>query len=108
MKLFFDRVHHKLIEQRRKRSWLLKQTGIKPSTWSSWEKWDRLPSVEQSLAIAEALGVDLEFLVTGKESPLDMRGSSPLIQQICRQLERLTEAQLKRVLTAVNSIALEE
>ena len=108
MHLFFKRVRYKLTDQDRKRSWLLSRTGIKPSTWSSWEKWNRLPPLEQALAIAEALGVDLEFLVTGKESPLDMRRNSTLIQQICRQLEHLTEGQLKRALIAVNTIAVEE
>jgi transcriptional regulator with XRE-family HTH domain len=108
MKLFFDRVRAKLAEQNHKRSWLLARTRIKPSTWSSWEKWDRLPSVDQALAIAEALEVDLEFLVTGKETSLDLRRGNPLVQQICRQLEHLNERQLKRVLNAVNSVALEE
>jgi transcriptional regulator with XRE-family HTH domain len=97
-----------LIELERKRSWLLSQTGIKPSTWSSWEKYGRIPPADRALAIAEALGVSLEYLITGKQTPFDLRRRSPLVTQICQQLERLSERQLRRVLTAVNTIALEE
>ena len=102
------RVDIKLIEMKRKRSWLLAQTGIRPSTWSSWVKNKRVPPAVRALAIAEALGVSLEFLLTGKQTPFDPRHGGPLVTQICQQLEGLNERQLRRVLTAVNAVALEE
>jgi transcriptional regulator with XRE-family HTH domain len=108
MEAFYKRVYGKLIELERKRSWLLAQTGIRPSTWSSWEKYGRLPPAKRALAIAEVLGVSLEFLITGKETPFDLRRGSSLVKQICQQLEGLNERQLRRVLTAVNTVALEE
>jgi transcriptional regulator with XRE-family HTH domain len=108
MESFYKRVHIKLIEQERKRSWLLAQTGIRPSTWSSWEKYGRIPPADRALAVAEALGVSIEFLVNGKETPFDLRRGSPLVQQILQQLEHLSERQLRRVLTAVNTLALED
>ena len=108
METFYKRVHIKLIELERKRSWLLSQTEIKPSTWSSWEKYGRIPPADRALAIAEALGVSLEYLISGKQTPFDLRRGSPLVTQICQQLERLSERQLRRVLTAVNTVALEE
>jgi hypothetical protein len=37
--------------------WLLKQAGIKPSTWNSWEKFGRIPPADRALMIADALGV---------------------------------------------------
>jgi transcriptional regulator with XRE-family HTH domain len=108
MENFYTRVNIKLAEKHRKRSWLLSKTGIRPSTWSSWVKFGRMPSADKALGIADALDVSLEFLIAGRETPFDLRNSRPLVAQIFRQLERLNEGQLKRTLTAVNSIALEE
>jgi len=108
MNKFYKRVHTKLIELERKRSWLLTQTDIKPSTWSSWEKHGRMPPAERAVAIAEVLGLTVEFLVTGRETPLDMRGSNPLISQISTQMMEMSEAQLRRVQSAVNTISIED
>ena len=108
MESFYRRIHDKLRERDKKRSWLLKKTGIKPSTWSSWEKFGRYPPADRALAIADALEVPVEFLVTGKETHLDARRSHPLVATILRQLEDLNEPQLQRVLIAVNTIAIEQ
>ena len=67
-----------------------------------------MPPADGALAIAECLGVSLEFLITGNQTPFDVRRGSALAAQICQQLERLSERQLRRVLTAVNTVALEE
>jgi transcriptional regulator with XRE-family HTH domain len=108
MNAFFKRVHIKLVELERKRSWLLTQTGIKPSTWSSWETHERIPPADRALAIADALGVSPEFLLTGRQTPFDFRRSNPLLMQICHRLMDMSSPQLRRVLTAVNSIQLEK
>ena len=108
MHKFYKRVHTKLIELELKRSWLLAQTDIKPSTWSSWEKHGRMPPAERAVAIAEVLGLTVEFLVTGRETPLDMRGSNPLISQISTQMLEMSEVQLRRVQSAVNTISIED
>ena len=76
MEPFYKRVHVRLIELDRKRPWLLKQTGITPSTWNSWVKFGRIPPADRSLAIADALGVSVEFLVAGRESPFDTQNQS--------------------------------
>jgi transcriptional regulator with XRE-family HTH domain len=104
MESFYKRVYVRLIEIEKKRSWLLSQTGINPSTWSSWEKFARMPPADRALAVADALGVSLEFLVTGRETPFDLRGTHPLVAQICRLLMEMDEDQLRQVLTAANSI----
>ena len=108
MEAFYKRVHIKLIELERKRSWLLAQTGIKPSTWSSWEKYGRIPPADRALDIANSLGVSLEFLITGQQTPFDFRRSNPLIMQITQQLMEMEEMQLQNVLNFVNSIRIEE
>jgi transcriptional regulator with XRE-family HTH domain len=108
MESFFKRIHVKLIEMERKTSWLLTQTGIRPSTWSSWEKYGRIPPADRAFAIADSLGVSLEFLVAGKQTPFDLRRSNPLIAQISRHLMDLNDQQLQRVLTYVNAIRIEK
>ena len=107
MESFYKRVNVRLAEIGHKRSWLLVQTSIKPSTWSSWETHGRLPSADRALAIADALGVSLEFLLAGRETAFDMRQSNPLVVQIFNQLKSLDERQLRQVLTTVNTMRLE-
>jgi transcriptional regulator with XRE-family HTH domain len=104
MESFYKRVYVRLIEIEKKRSWLLSTAGIKPSTWSSWEKFARMPPADRALAVADALGVSLEFLVTGRETPFDLRRTHPLVTQICRQLTEMGEGELRQAMTAVNSI----
>lgn len=104
MEPFYKRVHVRLIELDRKRPWLLKQTGIKPSTWNSWEKFGRIPPADRALMIADALGVSLEFLIDGRETPFDFRKEKPLISEITRVLLELSEDQLLRVLAVAESI----
>jgi hypothetical protein len=108
MDAFYKRVHLRLVEIERKRSWLLSQASIKPSTWSSWETHARIPPADRALAIADALGLSLEFLLTGRETAFDMRQSNPLVVQIFNQLRFLDDRQLRDVLTQVNSMRLQK
>ena len=52
-------------------SWLSKEIGVSHTTMSSWINRDRLPKVDLAVKIARALGVSVEYLVTGKESSED-------------------------------------
>ena len=87
---------------------MLKQTVIRPSTWSSWEKNDRYPPADRAASIADALGLSVEYLVTGKESPFDFRAERPRVTEIAHRLMSMDEVQLGEVLTFVNSLAIEE
>jgi transcriptional regulator with XRE-family HTH domain len=108
MEPFYKRVQVRLIEMERRRSWLLEQTGIRPSTWNSWEKFGRIPPADRALAIADALGVALDFLVAGRESPFDFRRNSPAVTQITQQLLGMSDDQLHRALAVVDTIRREE
>jgi hypothetical protein len=107
MESFYKRVGVKLIELEKKRSWLLSQTNIKPSTWSSWVRFGRMPPADSAVAIADTLGVSVEFLVTGRETAFDFRRGNPLALQISLQLMEMNEQELRRVMTLVNTIRLE-
>ena len=108
MNLFYKRVALKLVEIERKRSWLLDRTGIRPSTWSSWEKNDRYPPADRAVAIADALGLSVEYLVAGKETPFDLRGTSPKIAEISQRLMEMSDGQLREMLTVANTLTIEE
>ncbi len=108
MESIYKRVEIRLIELEKKRSWLLARAGIKPSTWSSWVRFGRMPPADSVVTIAGALGVSAEFLVTGRETAFDIRRGNPLVLQIGHQLMELNEQQLGRVMTLVNALRLEE
>jgi transcriptional regulator with XRE-family HTH domain len=92
------------VEIERKRSWLLEQTGIKSSTWSSWERYGRIPPADRALAIADALGLTVEFLVSGRETGLDMRAESPVVTEIVNRVLQMNESQREEVLAAITTI----
>ena len=46
---------------------IAKQINERADTFSKWIQKDRLPDAAQSYKIAVALGVSVEYLVTGKE-----------------------------------------
>jgi len=104
MEAFYKRVHIRLIELDRKRAWLLDKAGIKASTWASWEKFGRIPPADRALAVADALGLSLEFLVDGRETPFDFRRENPMITRITQLLLEMAEQQLARVLAVAESI----
>ena len=108
MEPFYKRIYVRLVELEQKRSWLLDKTGTKPSTWNSWERFGRIPPADRALAIADALGVSLEFLVAGREGPFDFRRNDPLVVQITQKLPEMNQDQLRRVLAVVDTITLNE
>jgi len=67
-----------------------------------------MPPADSAVAIADALGVSVEFLVTGRETAFDFRRGNPLALQISLQLTDMDDGQLHRVMTLVNTIRLEE
>ena len=47
--------------------WLYQKTKVPKGTFSSWKTRNILPRADVALRIAEALGVTVEYLLTGKE-----------------------------------------
>lgn len=102
---FYKRVHLKLIELERKRSWLLERTGVKPSTWSSWERNGRYPPADRAVGIASALGVSVEYLVTGRETPFDLRGEHALLNEIVQMLSDVEPDRLATISRLVDGLS---
>ena len=52
-------------------SWLSRKIGVSHTTMSSWINRDRLPKADLAVQIAQALGVSVEYLVTGIDTDED-------------------------------------
>lgn len=64
---FWERINN-LMNHDLNQAWLARETGLSPVTISSWKKNFRLPPADRAVKIAKALGVSVEFLVTGEET----------------------------------------
>ena len=62
------RISDELYEQEKKPAELCQYAGIRPSTYSTWKKEDRLPQLQYIPAIAKFLGVTIDYLVTGEDN----------------------------------------
>lgn len=63
---FWDRVRNLLTDDLNQ-AWLCRQIGVPSGTMSTWITRERLPKADLAVRIASALGVSVEFLVTGNE-----------------------------------------
>jgi transcriptional regulator with XRE-family HTH domain len=86
---------------------LAARSGIKKKTLDSYlGKRGYTPSVEAAVSIARALGVSVEYLVTGKDAGKERPLSSlpQDVQDIVRAVERLNAKDRRVVLVLANSL----
>ncbi len=76
MKDFWKRVES-LLTQDLNKAWLSKEINVPPSTFSNWITRDFDPKLSKAQAIADALGVSVEYLITGKH-PFGMDTDEPM------------------------------
>jgi phage repressor protein C with HTH and peptisase S24 domain len=75
MLAFLSNMQKRLRELEKDDDWLADQTGISVHTIRTWLKRDTQPQIEKAFKIAQALGVSLEYLLTGRGfSILNTRG----------------------------------
>ena len=99
-KRFWERVFRSLDGV--KDSWLADKIGVSPSTLSTWKTKERLPGADQAVAIARALGVTVEYLVTGTDS------SDPWVREhreLIRDLKELSSDDLEKMSAQVHAVA---
>jgi transcriptional regulator with XRE-family HTH domain len=65
---FWDRVKVEIRRQNTTQDWVAGKAGIIVGSFRGWIAKDRLPDASQAHAIAGALGVTVEYLVTGTDS----------------------------------------
>ena len=64
---FWGMVAHEVEKQNTSFEWLYKKTMVAKGTFSSWKTRNIFPRVDVAFRIAEALGVTVEYLLTGRE-----------------------------------------
>lgn len=57
----------KNLDPEHNQNWLCKKIAVASGTMSSWITHDRLPKADMAVKIAKALGVSVEYLVTGDD-----------------------------------------
>lgn len=93
---FWNRVGRLLVGDLTQK-WLSHETGINPSTLSTWRIKNRSPHAHEAVAIAQALGVSVEYLVTGKDDYEDKRDLQETILDEDKVF--MTPSQMEYVLT---------
>jgi transcriptional regulator with XRE-family HTH domain len=86
---------------------LADRSGIKKKTLDSYLGIrGYTPSVEAAVSIAQALGVSVEYLVTGREGPKErLLSSFPQdIQEVVHTLERMNAKDRRIVLTLASAL----
>lgn len=78
----------------KRRSWLSKKTGIPFSTISTWQSQNRIPRLDQAYAIAKALNVTLEQLITGKDDIMVIPTDNPDLIKVIKYLITLPKSDI--------------
>jgi transcriptional regulator with XRE-family HTH domain len=85
MDIFYEKVK-KLVKERTKLTLrdFIESLGINYETYNSTRRYHNLPRADESVKIAQALGVSVEYLVTGTEPG----NAAPVekIQSLARQI----------------------
>jgi len=100
---FFDRVKIEIKRQNTTQDWVAGKCGISFSTFRGWISKKRLPNVDQAVAIAKALGVTVEYLVTG-ENPVQWQPPAR-IANIVETLSLLSDSDLGFIRKALRAVA---
>ena len=84
---------------------LAKKTGISLNTLNHYLTQNAAsPSAENAVKIAGALGVTVEFLVTGKASPSEFAPASARLRSIVQKLSKLPSNGLTIAESVINSL----
>jgi len=79
---FWKRVK-KNLDPEKNQNWLCNEIAVSSGTMSSWITHDRLPKADLAVRIAKALGVSVEYLVTGDDE--DFGQNQETVSQAIRQ-----------------------
>jgi transcriptional regulator with XRE-family HTH domain len=105
---FWERVLALVVKQETTFRYLAEKIGVSETTMSGWKRTNVLPRADHSVAIASALGVSVEYLVTGKESGSRYDAAlaaRPDLRSIVDALFSLDRAQITAIDTIVSGCA---
>lgn len=79
---FWERVKAEIKEQNTTQGWIAGQIPVPADLFRRWISKNIMPNADQAVAIAKALGTSVEALVTGMETPSEMRTGIPALRAI--------------------------
>jgi transcriptional regulator with XRE-family HTH domain len=101
--MFWKIVKREVDRQNTSYEWLYRKTGIPKGTFSSWKNRDIIPRADAACRIAVALGVSVEYLLTGTDKPEEV--SNPRMKDIVKNLILLDDTDLEAVKTLAHTLA---
>ena len=99
---FWERLKQEIKEKNTTQAWLAATTGVSFGTLRKWLTNKTMPNADQAVAIARALGVTVEYLVTGTDS------SDPWVREhreLIRDLKELSSDDLEKMSAQVHAVA---
>lgn len=64
---FVDRIEQQLLLKNLKRTAFARSVGVTNQAFTDWKRRGTIPAADIALRIADALNIDLRWLITGKE-----------------------------------------
>ena len=104
---FWDLVTLEVEKQKTSFEWLYRKTKIAKGTFSSWKARKMFPRADVAYKIAEALGVSLEYLLTGREQAKHTANnpSQHLMEEAAKDLVFFDHFDLETLKTMISSMA---
>jgi len=88
---------------------LAAKSGINKGTIDHWlSAKNKIPTVDKGVKIAQVLGVSVEYLVTGEDSPKTIQKSSNLSRHIAQLSEKLDDKKKAFILDFIKWLSLRE
>lgn len=99
---FWHRFNSQVRLQNTTQEWIATKAGVNVATLRSWIARRRLPRVDEAYALAQALEVSLEWLLTGEHSQI--MPPSPEIHRLFQDILQLTSDERVLVDAAVSGL----
>jgi transcriptional regulator with XRE-family HTH domain len=102
-KNFWKIVKREVERQKTSFEWLYRKAGIPKGTFSSWKSRNLMPRADAAFRIAGALGVSVEYLLTGAD-----RGgaaSNPRVQGILEKMVLLDDKDVDALDAVVEALS---
>jgi transcriptional regulator with XRE-family HTH domain len=104
---FWEMVALEVGKQKTSFEWLYQKTKVAKGTFSSWKTRKTLPRADEAFQIAEALGVTVEYLLTGREHYKHISNIQvhTIVEEIAKELVFFDSYDLETLKLLISSMA---
>jgi transcriptional regulator with XRE-family HTH domain len=100
---FWKIVKKEVERQKTSFEWLYLKTGIAKGTFSSWKSRNLMPRADAAFKIAGALGVSVEYLLTGVDA--GGAASNPRVREIAEKVALFDDNDIAAVAALVKTMS---